>query len=71
MLEKLWDDVVAGPHPETGLEKLRKATTARPLVIDKGTSGKQMNLSLFTYYVVLGNRNNQNWSKIKHAAPVL
>ena len=35
MLEKLWDDVVAGPHPETGLEKLRKATTARPLVIDK------------------------------------
>ncbi|KAF8722242.1 hypothetical protein HU200_022550 [Digitaria exilis] len=33
MLEKLWDDVVAGPHPETGLEKLRKATTARPLVI--------------------------------------
>ncbi|KAF8682047.1 hypothetical protein HU200_045507 [Digitaria exilis] len=40
MLEKLWDDVVAGPHPETGLEKLRKATTARPLVIvDKGAAG--------------------------------
>jgi hypothetical protein len=38
MLEKLWDDVVAGPRPETGLEKLRKATTARPLVVvDKGT----------------------------------
>lgn len=35
MLEKLWDDVVAGPHPETGLEKLRKATTARPLVVNK------------------------------------
>jgi len=35
MLEKMWDDVVAGPHPETGLEKLRKATTSRPLVIDK------------------------------------
>nr|ACG27378.1 hypothetical protein [Zea mays] len=33
MLEKLWDDVVAGPRPETGLEKLRKATTARPLVV--------------------------------------
>ncbi|OEL14624.1 hypothetical protein BAE44_0024357 [Dichanthelium oligosanthes] len=33
MLEKLWDDVVAGPHPETGLEKLRKATTSRPLVV--------------------------------------
>jgi hypothetical protein len=37
MLEKLWDDVVAGPHPETGLEKLRKATISRPLVIDKGS----------------------------------
>ena len=36
MLDKLWDDVVAGPHPETGLEKLRKAATPRPLVIDKG-----------------------------------
>ncbi|GJM96212.1 hypothetical protein PR202_ga13028 [Eleusine coracana subsp. coracana] len=35
MLDKLWDDVVAGPHPETGLEKLRKATTSRPLVIEK------------------------------------
>uniref|UniRef100_A0A0E0J5A8 Uncharacterized protein n=1 Tax=Oryza nivara TaxID=4536 RepID=A0A0E0J5A8_ORYNI len=36
MLEKLWDDVVAGPRPETGLEKLRKAATTRPLVINKG-----------------------------------
>ncbi|RCV24805.1 hypothetical protein SETIT_5G115800v2 [Setaria italica] len=35
MLEKLWDDVVAGPHPETGLEKLRKAANPRPIVIDK------------------------------------
>ncbi|NDW60252.1 hypothetical protein G0P98_27815, partial [Yangia sp. PrR004] len=34
MLEKLWDDVVAGPRPETGLEKLRKAAANRPLVID-------------------------------------
>ena len=37
MLEKLWDDVVAGPHTETGLEELRKATTSRPLVINKGS----------------------------------
>jgi hypothetical protein len=37
MLEKLWDDVVAGPRPETGLEKLRKAATTRPLVINKGS----------------------------------
>ncbi|KAL6868089.1 hypothetical protein ACP4OV_014934 [Aristida adscensionis] len=39
MLEKLWDDVVAGPHPETGLEKLRKATTSRPLLINKDAEG--------------------------------
>nr|ACG28063.1 auxin-repressed 12.5 kDa protein [Zea mays] len=39
MLDKLWDDVVAGPRPETGLEKLRKATTARPLVINKDADG--------------------------------
>nr|ABR15095.1 dormancy-associated protein/auxin-repressed protein [Glycyrrhiza uralensis] len=28
MLEKLWDDVVAGPQPERGLERLRKLTTS-------------------------------------------
>ncbi|KAF0922572.1 hypothetical protein E2562_038418 [Oryza meyeriana var. granulata] len=39
MLEKLWDDVVAGPRPETGLEKLRKAATTRPLVINKDGDG--------------------------------
>ncbi|XP_006650246.1 dormancy-associated protein 1 [Oryza brachyantha] len=39
MLEKLWDDVVAGPRPETGLEKLRKAATTRPLVINKDADG--------------------------------
>ncbi|XP_058771560.1 dormancy-associated protein 1 isoform X1 [Vicia villosa] len=27
MLDKLWDDIVAGPQPERGLEKLRKLTT--------------------------------------------
>ncbi|ONM05032.1 dormancy associated1 [Zea mays] len=41
MLDKLWDDVVAGPRPETGLEKLRKATTARPLVINKAARRRQ------------------------------
>ncbi|GKV00977.1 hypothetical protein SLE2022_011720 [Rubroshorea leprosula] len=29
MLEKLWDDVVAGPQPEHGLEKLRRISTTR------------------------------------------
>ena len=36
LLEKLWDDVVAGPQPERGLGKLRKITTSQPLNI-KGT----------------------------------
>jgi len=29
LLEKLWDDVVAGPQPERGLGKLRKLTTLK------------------------------------------
>ncbi|XP_041026120.1 auxin-repressed 12.5 kDa protein [Juglans microcarpa x Juglans regia] len=32
LLEKLWDDVVAGPQPERGLGKLRKITP-KPLNI--------------------------------------
>ncbi|MBA0626848.1 hypothetical protein Godav_004435 [Gossypium davidsonii] len=31
LLEKLWDDVVAGPQPERGLGRLRKITTTPPL----------------------------------------
>ncbi|KAL9243619.1 hypothetical protein vseg_017484 [Gypsophila vaccaria] len=27
LLEKLWDDVVAGPHPDRGLDKLRTLNT--------------------------------------------
>ncbi|KAF8401449.1 hypothetical protein HHK36_012388 [Tetracentron sinense] len=27
LLEKLWDDTVAGPRPDTGLGKLRKQST--------------------------------------------
>ncbi|XP_058095768.1 auxin-repressed 12.5 kDa protein-like [Magnolia sinica] len=30
LLDKLWDDVLAGPHPEQGLGRLRKLTT-KPL----------------------------------------
>lgn len=43
LLEKLWDDVVAGPQPDRGLGKLRKITT-KPLIV-KGKS-----LILFFYY---------------------
>jgi len=36
LLDKLWDDVIAGPHPERGLGKLRKITV-KPLDIKAGT----------------------------------
>ena len=32
LLEKLWDDVLAGPQPEKGLGKLRKLS-AKPLAV--------------------------------------
>lgn len=34
MLDKLWDDVVAGPQPDRGLSKLRKIMTAKPLTVN-------------------------------------
>lgn len=36
LLEKLWDDVVAGPQPDRGLGKLRKLTT-KPLTVKTGS----------------------------------
>ncbi|KAI6705177.1 hypothetical protein NL676_008139 [Syzygium grande] len=39
LLEKLWDDVVAGPQPDRGLGKLRKLAT-RPTVIVKEGEGE-------------------------------
>ncbi|KAG9439200.1 hypothetical protein H6P81_019365 [Aristolochia fimbriata] len=38
LLEKLWDDVIAGPHPDRGLGKLRKVTTRRLSVEVEGES---------------------------------
>ncbi|KAL3741809.1 hypothetical protein ACJRO7_017302 [Eucalyptus globulus] len=41
LLEKLWDDVVAGPQPERGLGRLRKLATSKPLVVaDAGEAGE-------------------------------
>ncbi|XP_061341533.1 dormancy-associated protein 1-like isoform X1 [Gastrolobium bilobum] len=46
LLEKLWDDVVAGPQPERGLGKLRKLNTNFK---DEGEGSKfQRNLSMPT-----------------------
>ncbi|CAH2034151.1 unnamed protein product [Thlaspi arvense] len=45
LLEKLWDDVVAGPQPDRGLGRLRKITT-QPINIRGDGSNKVMNRSL-------------------------
>ncbi|KAJ9168811.1 hypothetical protein P3X46_020295 [Hevea brasiliensis] len=47
LLDKLWDDVVAGPQPDRGLGKLRKIST-KPLTIDKEgeTSKFQRSISM-------------------------
>ncbi|KAF4349741.1 hypothetical protein CsatB_000927 [Cannabis sativa] len=45
LLDKLWDDVVAGPSPERGLGKLRKITTRpSPLMIIKEGEGETSNM---------------------------
>ncbi|KAJ3687324.1 hypothetical protein LUZ61_016488 [Rhynchospora tenuis] len=41
MLEKLWDDVVAGPQPDNGLGKLRKPTSR--LTVDTDLEGGSSN----------------------------
>ncbi|KAK2970361.1 hypothetical protein RJ640_030066 [Escallonia rubra] len=41
LLDKLWDDVLAGPHPERGLGRLRKITPKPLNTKDEGEgSGK-------------------------------
>lgn len=36
MLDKFWDDVVAGPPPDHGLGKLRKVVITNPIIIKDG-----------------------------------
>ncbi|KAJ4916757.1 dormancy-associated protein-like 1 [Raphanus sativus] len=45
LLDKLWDDVVAGPQPDRGLARLRKITT-QPINIRGEGSNKMMLRSL-------------------------
>jgi hypothetical protein len=44
LLEKLWDDVLAGPQPDKGLKKLRKKAMPSPDSALPGDNG------LFPYY---------------------
>ncbi|KAJ4981799.1 hypothetical protein NE237_032636 [Protea cynaroides] len=39
LLDKLWDDVLAGPHPDQGLGRLRKGTP-KPLKLGDGIEGE-------------------------------
>ncbi|KAL6992531.1 hypothetical protein U1Q18_010641 [Sarracenia purpurea var. burkii] len=39
LLDKLWDDVMAGPHPDRGLGKLRKIN-ANPLTLKTDGEGE-------------------------------
>ncbi|XP_072986967.1 dormancy-associated protein 1-like [Typha latifolia] len=43
LLDKLWDDIVAGPHPDKGLGKLRKVSTSKPLNIKDVEVGESSN----------------------------
>ncbi|OAY24841.1 auxin-repressed 12.5 kDa protein [Manihot esculenta] len=45
LLDKMWDDVVAGPQPDRGLGKLRKIST-KPLDGERETSKFQRSLSM-------------------------
>ncbi|XP_010540457.1 PREDICTED: dormancy-associated protein homolog 1-like isoform X2 [Tarenaya hassleriana] len=48
LLEKLWDDVVAGPQPDRGLGRLRKITTQPINIKDvgEGSSSSKMQRSM-------------------------
>ncbi|KAF3325460.1 auxin-repressed protein-like protein [Carex littledalei] len=43
LLEKLWDDVVAGPRPDNGLGCLRKVTSRPPLTVNTDIVGESSN----------------------------
>ncbi|KAF3451448.1 hypothetical protein FNV43_RR07543 [Rhamnella rubrinervis] len=49
LLDKLWDDVLAGPHPDRGLEVLRKVS-AKPLALNirdgEGAEGIKRSISM-------------------------
>ncbi|WOK99695.1 auxin-repressed 12.5 kDa protein-like [Canna indica] len=46
LLDKMWDDVLAGPQPERGLGKLRKVSVPKPLSVKEGESKFQRSISL-------------------------
>ncbi|KAH7675546.1 Dormancy/auxin associated protein [Dioscorea alata] len=47
LLDKLWDDVLAGPSPDKGLGKLRKLSTKPTLSKDGGEQGESSSSGKF------------------------
>ncbi|KQK10753.1 dormancy-associated protein 1 [Brachypodium distachyon] len=70
MLDKLWDDVVAGPRPETGLEKLRRVAATQPLAINKDVGGleasKSMPTTPTTPVTPSSSRGSNVWRSVFH-----
>ncbi|KAF8096566.1 hypothetical protein N665_0306s0021 [Sinapis alba] len=53
LLDKLWDDVVAGPQPDRGLARLRKITTQPINIRDIGEGSNKMMLRSLTMPTVV------------------
>ncbi|XP_038997013.1 dormancy-associated protein 1-like isoform X2 [Hibiscus syriacus] len=60
LLDKMWDDVLAGPQPERGLGKLRKITT-QPLSFKDDGEGKRFQRSLS-----MPTRKENVWRSVFH-----
>ncbi|KAK9047765.1 hypothetical protein V6N11_053600 [Hibiscus sabdariffa] len=69
LLDKMWDDVLAGPQPERGLGKLRKMAT-QPLSIKDEGEGKrfQRSLSMPTSPLTPTPRKENMWRSVFHPA---
>ncbi|KAL4281725.1 hypothetical protein GQ457_03G036760 [Hibiscus cannabinus] len=62
LLDKMWDDVLAGPQPERGLGKLRKMAT-QPLSIKDEGEGKR-----FQRWLSMPTRKENVWRSVFHPA---
>ncbi|KAK9131473.1 hypothetical protein Sjap_011960 [Stephania japonica] len=63
LLEKLWDDTLAGPRPETGLGRLRKygsipAVRSPPLCIDVGAGDHDGGVMVSKSITILRSKSN-------------
>ncbi|XP_050371330.1 auxin-repressed 12.5 kDa protein [Argentina anserina] len=67
LLDRLWDDVVAGPQPERGLGMLRKVTPKPLNVKDDGESSKlTMPTTPVTPTTPVSARKDNVWRSVFH-----